>query len=62
MFGLDSLPSLAPQAGHLSHNIAVLFIAALLGAALGIVRPVRREIIPRSARGAAQILSPSSAR
>lgn len=49
MFGLDSLQSLAPQAGHLSHNIAVLFIAALLGAALGIVRPVRREIIPRSA-------------
>ena len=49
MFGLDSLPALAPQAGHLGHNIAVLFVSALLGAALGIVRPVRREIIPRSA-------------
>jgi uncharacterized membrane protein YhiD involved in acid resistance len=48
MFGLESLPNLATQPGPLGHNIAVLFISALLGAALGIVRPVRREIIPRS--------------
>jgi len=32
----------------LGHDVLVLFLSALLGAALGIVRPVRREIIPRS--------------
>jgi uncharacterized membrane protein YhiD involved in acid resistance len=31
------------------HGLLVLTAAALLGAALGIVRPVRREIVPRSA-------------
>jgi uncharacterized membrane protein YhiD involved in acid resistance len=31
------------------HGLLVLTTAALLGAALGIVRPVRREIVPRSA-------------
>jgi hypothetical protein len=41
--------SLAPQAGGIAHNILTLFLAASLGAALGIVRPVRTEIIPRSA-------------
>lgn len=30
-------------------GLLILFIAALLGAALGVVRPVRREIVPRSA-------------
>lgn len=45
----EDLAAAAPQAGHLGHNILVLFLSALLGAALGIVRPVRREIIPRSA-------------
>lgn len=45
----ENLAAAAPQAGHLGHNILVLFLSALLGAALGIVRPVRREIIPRSA-------------
>lgn len=45
----EDLTAAAPQAGHLGHNILVLFLSALLGAALGIVRPVRREIIPRSA-------------
>lgn len=33
----------------LVHALKVLTIAALLGAALGIVRPVRRGIVPRSA-------------
>jgi uncharacterized membrane protein YhiD involved in acid resistance len=36
---------LTPVAAHLW----TLLVAALLGAALGIVRPVRREIVPRSA-------------
>ena len=49
MFGLETLPNLPPQVSHIGHNIVVLFLSALLGAALGIVRPVRREIIPRSA-------------
>ena len=31
------------------HYLFVLFLAAFLGAALGVVRPVRRQIIPRSA-------------
>ena len=41
------------QPGSLSarvlHDLLVLFAAAGLGAALGVIRPVRREIIPRSA-------------
>src|SRR6187401_3597120 len=41
------------QPGSLSarvlHDLLVLFAAAGLGAALGVVRPVRREIVPRSA-------------
>ncbi len=41
--------TLAPQAGGIAHNVLILFLAASLGAALGIVRPVRTEIIPRSA-------------
>jgi uncharacterized membrane protein YhiD involved in acid resistance len=39
-------PALAAQAGHM---LVVLGVAALLGAALGIVRPIRREVVPRSA-------------
>jgi uncharacterized membrane protein YhiD involved in acid resistance len=49
MFGLDTVTGFVPQSGHLSHNVLILFVSALLGAALGIVRPVRTEIIPRSA-------------
>jgi uncharacterized membrane protein YhiD involved in acid resistance len=49
MFGLETVTNVLPQASHLGQNIAVLVVSALLGAALGIVRPVRREIIPRSA-------------
>lgn len=32
-----------------AHGLLVLTVAALLGAALGVIRPVRREIVPRSA-------------
>jgi uncharacterized membrane protein YhiD involved in acid resistance len=49
MFGVDTVNGLLPQSGHLGHNILILFVSALLGAALGVVRPVRNEIIPRSA-------------
>jgi uncharacterized membrane protein YhiD involved in acid resistance len=31
------------------HSLLVLAVAAVLGAALGVIRPVRREIVPRSA-------------
>lgn len=41
-----SIPT-APLA--ISHVLQVLALAALLGAALGVIRPVRREIVPRSA-------------
>src|SRR5687767_144603 len=45
----DLATALTPQTGGIAHNVLVLFLAALLGAALGIVRPVRNEIVPRSA-------------
>src|SRR5688572_32154798 len=44
----DITTALMPQTGGIAHNVLVLFLAATLGAALGIVRPVRNEIIPRS--------------
>jgi uncharacterized membrane protein YhiD involved in acid resistance len=31
------------------HSLSTLLVAALLGGALGVVRPVRRELVPRSA-------------
>src|SRR5687768_9754854 len=46
---LDFTTALMPQNGGIVHNVFVLFLAAVLGAALGIVRPVRSEIVPRSA-------------
>src|SRR5688572_33488895 len=42
----DALIAVAGQAGY---YLFILTLAAALGAALGIVRPVRREIVPRSA-------------
>ena len=39
-------PAAAAYAGRM---VGVLSVAAALGAALGIIRPVRREIVPRSA-------------
>lgn len=41
--------SVAPQLPTVGHSLLALAVAALLGAALGIVRPVRSEIVPRSA-------------
>jgi uncharacterized membrane protein YhiD involved in acid resistance len=35
--------------GAVGQHLWALLVAALLGAALGVVRPVRREIVPRSA-------------
>jgi uncharacterized protein DUF4956 len=50
---VDTLKTLtqSPEAAGVAaafHNLWLVLVAALLGAALGIVRPVRREIIPRS--------------
>ena len=49
MFGIDTVSGLSTQSGDIGHNLLVLMLAAALGAALGIVRPVRNEIVPRSA-------------
>ncbi len=35
-------------AGKVWHALSVLTVAALLGAALGLIRPARREVVPRS--------------
>jgi uncharacterized membrane protein YhiD involved in acid resistance len=48
MFEVFSQTVPVPEPGHLVYNIWILFVAAVLGAALGVVRPVRREIVPRS--------------
>lgn len=45
----DLFSSIAPQLPTIGHSLLALAVAALLGAALGIVRPVRSEIVPRSA-------------
>jgi hypothetical protein len=47
MLGL--LPAVGPSAATIGHYLLILVLAATLGAALGLVRPVRREIVPRSA-------------
>ena len=44
----DSVPSVPVAAAHVGRLLLMLAEAALLGAALGVVRPVRREIVPRS--------------
>jgi uncharacterized membrane protein YhiD involved in acid resistance len=46
MFGVDANwdPAL-----RVWHAVSILTVAALLGGALGLVRPARREVIPRSA-------------
>ena len=49
MFALDTVSNLPPQAGPIGQNLLILIISAGLGAALGVLRPVRNEIIPRSA-------------
>jgi uncharacterized membrane protein YhiD involved in acid resistance len=40
--------TIAPAAATVGHLLLILIAAASLGAALGIVRPVRAEIVPRS--------------
>jgi len=45
----DALPNVVPHLVPIGHALLVLTVAALLGAALGVVRPVRSEIVPRSA-------------
>ena len=49
MFALDTVSNLPAQTGHIGQNLLILIISAGLGAALGVLRPVRNEIIPRSA-------------
>jgi hypothetical protein len=44
-----ALPDLAAHLPSVMHGLSVLAVAALLGAALGVVRPVRTGIVPRSA-------------
>jgi uncharacterized membrane protein YhiD involved in acid resistance len=46
---LDSLVANTPPLAHLAQFLWSLLLATVLGAALGVVRPVRREIVPRSA-------------
>lgn len=46
---MPGLSSLSPMLAVIGHYLAILALAASLGAALGVVRPVRREIVPRSA-------------
>lgn len=43
---LSAADAALPATGY---AVTILVVAALLGAALGVIRPVRREIIPRSA-------------
>jgi predicted phosphodiesterase len=45
---MPTFSSLAPYAATTGHYLLVLFLAAALGAALGLLRPGRREIVPRA--------------
>ena len=46
---LDTLTTLQAASGPAAHWLLSLFIAGLIGGALGVIRPVRSEIVPRSA-------------
>jgi low temperature requirement protein LtrA len=46
---IDALPNVAQQLPNIGHSLLVLIAAGVLGAALGIIRPVRSGIVPRSA-------------
>jgi hypothetical protein len=46
---LESIASIGPGVTTAGYYLLILSLAAALGAALGVVRPVRREIVPRSA-------------
>src|SRR5687768_2104219 len=43
------LSNLVTQIPSIAHGLVVLTVAAMLGAALGVIRPVRTGIVPRSA-------------
>jgi uncharacterized membrane protein YhiD involved in acid resistance len=45
----ETLLPLTSLSWRVLHDLMVLVLATALGAALGVVRPVRREIVPRSA-------------
>jgi uncharacterized membrane protein YhiD involved in acid resistance len=45
---MTSLSAVAPPPGTIWHYVFVLLLAAGLGAALGMVRPVRGRLVPRS--------------
>jgi uncharacterized membrane protein YhiD involved in acid resistance len=44
----EALSQLPPQWPSLAHALLLLPTAALLGAALGMIRPIRRSLVPRS--------------
>jgi uncharacterized membrane protein YhiD involved in acid resistance len=46
---MPGLSALDPSAATAAHYLLVVALSALLGAALGLVRPMRREVAPRSA-------------
>src|ERR1043166_9441455 len=44
----EAFAQLPPQLPSLQHALLILPTAALLGAALGMIRPIRRSLVPRS--------------
>src|SRR5688572_26813898 len=45
---MPALSTLEPYAATVGHYLLILFLAATLGAALSLLRPGRREIVPRA--------------
>jgi hypothetical protein len=46
---MPTLPSVTSSLATVGHYLGILFLAAILGAALSLVRPVKRGVVPRSA-------------
>lgn len=44
----EAFSNLPPQLPSLMHALVLLPVAALLGAALGLIRPIRKSLVPRS--------------
>lgn len=44
----EAFSQLPPQLPSLTHALVILPVAALLGAMLGLVRPIRKSLVPRS--------------
>src|SRR5258708_32705912 len=44
----EAFSQLPPQLPSLRHALLLLPVAALLGAALGLIRPIRKSLVPRS--------------